>query len=127
MRATGLAAAQAWLVSIDDRYTARTTELGYPSIGEFLRAVQGLPAHDVAHLLNASTKQIWALRRRYGFLSSGGGRPPGLKSGERRVCMECGRSYAGLGQHVALKHHLAMAEYRKRHPLLGIAAPDSAD
>lgn len=50
--------------------------------------------------------------------------------GERLVCHICGRAYAGLGQHVRMRHGMSADEYREEFGLMqktGLISDSSAD
>ena len=111
VRAAGKAAGQvghrAWLAAVDSRLTAAAVAAGFRGLAAVLAATADLPAHDVARMLNVSTRRIQAAGRRH--LAPDRAR--------QRQCQECNKWYRGLGQHISMAHDLTMNEYRRRHPL----------
>jgi len=56
--ANGKTAHAAWLESIDGEMSARANAAGFVGLHALLAAIDGLPAHDVARLLDVTVKRV---------------------------------------------------------------------
>ena len=106
-KVAGQVAHRAWLATVDSRLTHAAVAAGFRGLAAMLAATADLAAHDVARIVNVSTRRIQTARRRH-LAPYGAG---------QRQCQECNNWYRGLGQHISMAHGLTMTEYRRRHPL----------
>jgi len=129
---------------LDDRYEARARDLGYADLAAVLEATKNLTAAGLGELLGVSKQAAWGLRRRHGVDSPGFQAidrkrptvrrtpdpyrtPPDLRpkvplgvqpeEANRVQCLDCGRWYRLLGNHLRQAHGITVAEYQAEFEL----------
>ncbi|WP_370078102.1 MucR family transcriptional regulator [Streptacidiphilus sp. MAP12-16] len=140
-RQNGARVHQAWLASIDERFTEHARRLGHPDITALLETTRALSDPAFGRLVGVTTKQAANFRRRHAIPAPGRWpadrvpkhlhlRPPmdpnelaAIAPGRQPawaghlLCRECGRWYRSLPQHLTAAHHLTSDAYRTRHHL----------
>ncbi|MEY9965478.1 putative transcriptional regulator [Streptacidiphilus sp. MAP12-16] len=140
-RQNGARVHQAWLASIDERFTEHAHRLGHPDITALLEATRALSDPAFGRLVGVTTKQAANFRRRHAIPAPGRWpadrvpkhlrlRPPmdpdelaAIAPGRQPawaghlLCRECGRWYRSLPHHLTAAHHLTTDTYRTRHHL----------
>lgn len=130
--------------ALEQKHARRAHELGYSSLAEMLTATSDLTGRGVGALLGVSAAVATTLRRRHGLASPGHQAvdrkqvtvrrrpdpvrtplalrpavPPGVQpeQNNRVQCLDCGRWYRALGNHLRLTHGVSVDEYQAEHQL----------